>query len=237
MVFFPFLSLRRQLHRTNQPVVPGESPSECDYNLDDNDDNDLSYEDALLDSQLRLFLKVEYSHVEPRTGVFRKVLRAIEDASRPRAGKAAWANTLPLNTLPLKNFTAAFRRVLTGQTTMRVLPSGFALVLALSIGLVTNTNRILSTNPSSPQQANFTAPMAQAGQTGAGGQTMLTSPQASYPATQDTFTHPSGSTYGMIEVDPYELRIPGRRGSDNAQGTPEYADDRSKYERKNFNPQ
>jgi hypothetical protein len=49
-----------------------------DTTADSATDHDLSYDDALLDSQLRRFYRIEFGQIEPPKGAFLKVLDAIE---------------------------------------------------------------------------------------------------------------------------------------------------------------
>lgn len=207
-------------------AIPGE-PQEVSqkYEYDPTIDNDLCYEDALLDSQMRQFMREEYRQIEPPAGVFKRVLKAIETASAIGCGRSTSKQTL-LN----RSFFNAFRSALTGQTAMRALPSGFAMVLALSIGLSANMGHITGANTSSSQYSSLVSPTAQIAYEIAPG-------QASYPATQELVAALPDDSYNAIAIDPYELLTPRRRGSDNTHLSREYADDRIQYEHKNFTPQ
>jgi hypothetical protein len=104
-------------------------------------DHDLSYEDALLDRQLRIFLKSEYGSAQPPSGIFLRVLRALDEnfraATRPRL-TAREAFNMMLSRL--------YQRLL-GPTMGRLVPGAVALALVI-VMINANTNQFLQVGPS-----------------------------------------------------------------------------------------
>lgn len=95
---------------------------------------DLSYEDALLDAQLRLFLRAEYEDVQPPEGQYNQVTHIIAQRSHvePR----------PRLLTPLLRGRIYVYRKLTGPVLARLAPGGVALALLLMV-LGTNASVML----------------------------------------------------------------------------------------------
>lgn len=107
-------------------------------------DNDRTYEDAVLDLQIRTFMHAEYGAAEPPPGIFARLVRAIEQglaASGPRAGAR-------------QSFPAHIMAALTGPATGRLLPSFAALALVLMV-FGSNSARFLGYNSTSPALGSF----------------------------------------------------------------------------------
>ncbi|MEO5953616.1 MAG: hypothetical protein ABIQ44_14210 [Chloroflexia bacterium] len=97
-------------------------------------DNDLSYEDALLDWKLRRFMQAEYGRAEPPKGIFSKLLTAI-------ISPAGALNTTPGSML--QRLALQFYNVLSKPTaTSRLLPGIVAFGLVVMV-LSTNSNNII----------------------------------------------------------------------------------------------
>lgn len=93
------------------------------------DDNDRSYADALLDLQLRLFLRSEYGRAKPPSNIFQKVLWAIERHQQQSASRRVQVR--------VPQFFARLGRTVRGAiasaTVERMLPAGVSLLLVISI--------------------------------------------------------------------------------------------------------
>ncbi|MEO8287284.1 MAG: hypothetical protein ABI670_12740 [Chloroflexota bacterium] len=91
---------------------------------------DVSYEDALLGLEIRSFLQAEYGQTEPPAGVFRRIMRAIEQQLATESRK-----TQP-------EFIARFYRAMSGPFTARLVPGAVALSLMVAV-LGTNFPQVL----------------------------------------------------------------------------------------------
>ena len=100
--------------------------------------NDFSYEDAVLDAKVRLFMRQEYGRIEPPRGVFERLIRLVngEQAEGRARNTAAWARL----------FVATYR-AFSGQTLSRMLPSGIAVAILVVVGLGSNTPGLLRNSP------------------------------------------------------------------------------------------
>lgn len=86
--------------------------------------NDPTYEEALLDAELRLLLGAEFRSVEPPEGAFGKVLLAINSHS---------SHSTPIKHSSVQTFTGYVHRLIMGPTAARLVPGGVALVLMLAL--------------------------------------------------------------------------------------------------------
>jgi hypothetical protein len=106
-------------------------------------DSDISYEDALLDSQIRQCMAAEYSNVEPPPGVFARVVQAIHEDVEPNAkwrmraaefiryaSPATWVPAIPQSFGAL---VSALYRPLTGPAMARLVPGVVALTLVMAV--------------------------------------------------------------------------------------------------------
>jgi len=94
--------------------------------------NDITYEDAILGLEIRSFLRAEYGSAEPPQGVFRRVMRAIEQRS-----------LAPANSSSHGVWTTYFQRMLNGPVAGRLVPSMVAFAVVLMV-FGTNGMRFLS---------------------------------------------------------------------------------------------
>jgi hypothetical protein len=97
--------------------------------------NDFSYEDALLDSRVRLFMREEYEAVKPPQDMFQRVMKLLN----PRQA----SNTAA----PATRLFAGMYRVLGGQTLSRVVPSGIAVAVLVVVGLGSNVSSLSHSMP------------------------------------------------------------------------------------------
>jgi hypothetical protein len=104
-------------------------------------ENDLSYEDALLDWKLRRFMQSEYGHAEPPQGVFGRVLVAIKAGSSSVSSTGAKFRS-SLTVLA----TRIYKTLAMPTATSRILPGIVAFGLIVMV-LSTNTHNVV-TNPS-----------------------------------------------------------------------------------------
>lgn len=115
----------------------------CDGLAEDYDPavaNDFSYEDAVLDTRVRLFMREEYGRMEPPRGVFQRLvwlLNAEQTQGREqRQHSTAWARL----------FVGVYR-AFSGQTLSRVLPSGIAVAILVVAGLGSTAPALLRNSP------------------------------------------------------------------------------------------
>lgn len=98
--------------------------------------NDLSYEDALLDSKVRHFLREEYSRIEPPQGVFQRLVKLLNvEQVQKREQSATWSMRL---------FSGAYRAA-NGHALSRLVPSGIAVAILVVVGLGSSTSGLLRT--------------------------------------------------------------------------------------------
>lgn len=105
--------------------------------LDDYDPataNDLSYEEALLDSRVRRFMREEYERVEPPQGAFQRLMTLIK-AERARGRERS-------ATLFTRLFSSAYR-ALSGQTLSRLVPGGIAVAVLVVVSMGSSTSSLL----------------------------------------------------------------------------------------------
>jgi hypothetical protein len=117
--------------------------------------HDTSYVDALCDAHARRLLQSEFANVKPSVpgNIYEKVLIAIEEAEAPKPKVTRPALK------PAPKPSTFFQRLygaISGPATARIVPSGVALLLALSI-LTPNLSRILSGESVSQQPAFVSA--------------------------------------------------------------------------------
>jgi hypothetical protein len=113
---FSLDKLRRFLtgdHRRNTHIDPGADA-----------EHDLSYEDVLLDLQLRQYFKAEYGVSEPPARVFPRLMSAIQAHERGRV--------TPEASRPVAAFVAIYR-VLRTTTAHRLVSGGIAAALMIAI--------------------------------------------------------------------------------------------------------
>ena len=111
------LSVDRPDHRSSASRLDRADPS----------DSDLSYEDALFDSQMRHFFRSEFGDAEPPSEIFSKVMLAIRHSQE--ADRAF--STRPLDTWRALIGTAC--RALAGPAVARIVPSGVALTMMVTL--------------------------------------------------------------------------------------------------------
>lgn len=104
------------------------------HKLDQECENDLSYEDALLDWKLRRFMQAEYGQAKPPEGVFNKVLAAIKKRESAALSAGSWLKSSVANTLG-----AIYRAMSRPTATSRILPGVVAFGLVVLV-LSTNVN-------------------------------------------------------------------------------------------------
>lgn len=179
MLFSPFITFKYRISRRfGQPhLFPTRSKATL-YNVSEEGDappEELSYEDALLDAQLRLFMRADYGGAEPPTGQYAQVERLISqdkeaDGSLPLPTLASLPSSRPFlppltTDVPTSPFRASrpsgrFYRFLTGTASARLLPGGIALALTMMV-LGSNVSQLLRSEyggvdptPVPPQPAN-----------------------------------------------------------------------------------
>ena len=106
----------------------------ADQDYDPATNNDLSYEDAILGLQIRSFMQAEYGSAEPPAGIFRRVMRALEQGLTPSRSQAN------------DNWAFRARLILNGPVTGRLVPGMVAFALVLMV-FGTSATRFL--NPGS----------------------------------------------------------------------------------------
>jgi hypothetical protein len=109
-----------------------------DHGSSPESENDLSYEDALLDWKLRRFMQTEYGHAEPPPGVFGRVLIAIKAGSSSVSSTSAKFGS-SLSVLA----TRIYRALAMPTATSRILPGIVAFGLIVMV-LSTNTHNIVT---------------------------------------------------------------------------------------------
>ena len=97
--------------------------------------NDFSYEDALLDSRVRLFMREEYGAVEPPQGMFQRVIKLLNPRHAPESAS------------PVVTLFAGMYRVLGGQTLSRIVPSGIAVAVLVVVGLGSSVSSLSHSMP------------------------------------------------------------------------------------------
>ncbi|HVF99055.1 MAG TPA: hypothetical protein VND68_04400 [Chloroflexia bacterium] len=102
--------------------------------------NDFTYEDAVLDTRVRAFMREEYGRMEPPRGMFQRLvwlLNAEQTQSRGQKQSATgWARL----------FVGAYR-AFSGQTLSRLLPSGIAVAILVVAGLGSTAPELLRNSP------------------------------------------------------------------------------------------
>jgi hypothetical protein len=129
--------------------------------------HDTSYVDALCDAHTRSLVRAEFAGVEPSApaDIYKRVLLAIDETAAPRVVRPALKPTF--------SFSAFFERLyrtVSGPATARVVPSGVALLLALSI-LTPSLSRMLTGESANQQPSSIetTSPALVSGDTSGGG--------------------------------------------------------------------
>ncbi|HEY0070850.1 MAG TPA: hypothetical protein VGE04_12865 [Chloroflexia bacterium] len=100
--------------------------------------NDFSYEDAVLDTRVRHFMREEYGRIEPPRGVYQRLIGLLKAQQAPgRAQSAtAWARLF-----------VGMYRAFNGQTLSRLVPSGIAVAVLVVVGLGSTTSELLRNSP------------------------------------------------------------------------------------------
>lgn len=102
--------------------------------------NDFSYEDAVLDTGVRAFMREEYGRIEPPRDVFQRLVRLLNaeqaQSREQKQSATGWARLL-----------VGTYRALSGQTLSRLLPSGIAVAILVVAGLGSTTPGLLSNSP------------------------------------------------------------------------------------------
>ncbi|HYP40163.1 MAG TPA: hypothetical protein VEX13_07360 [Chloroflexia bacterium] len=166
MLFSPFITFKYRISRRfGLPhLFPTRSKATL-YNAHEEGDappDELSYEDALLDAQLRLFMRAEYDGVQSPGGQYAQVERLITQ-DEEAAGNLPILASQPPSTpflppltadLPISPFrpskpSGRFYRLLTGTASARLLPGGIALALTMMV-LGANVSQLLSGDVSVP---------------------------------------------------------------------------------------
>lgn len=123
------------------------------YNLSEQGDSppeELSYEDALLDAQLRLFMRADFDGVSPPSGQYAQVEQLILQ-DKEAEGSLLTLPSLPSPRPALQSPTSPFPtsqpsgrlyRLLMCTASVRLLPSGIALALLLMV-LGANVSQLL----------------------------------------------------------------------------------------------
>ena len=113
-------------------------------------ENDLSYEDALVDTQARLFFRSELGNADmPDPSLaLGSLLSRIEGAQEPGVVPPRPAVVSPLNRRTAPSFAQALRRSLSGAIATRIVPSGVALLFLLTV-LGSDLAQLLRTDTSS----------------------------------------------------------------------------------------
>lgn len=105
---------------------------------DEADILDMSYEDALFDSELRTFVHSEYDTAEPTSNAYSRLFKTIEQyesgSNITTNAEVANATSLPESRLPLLlvGSLGKMRRYLGGATLVRIFPSLVAFLLVFS---------------------------------------------------------------------------------------------------------
>ncbi len=177
---------RQDSHKTGD--VAAYSPAES---VDPALLNDRSYQDALLDRSVRLFMQEEYGKLQPPVGVFSRVLRAVEAAlqsqRQPKLQRPHLAAQL----------ASAFYRAANGRTITRLAPGGIAIAVALAIGLGPDASQLLRDNQRE-KSSTLTAVPSSTLSTSEQVQKIMHSKQAAY----------QGSLYYQEIYDPYTASKP-----------------------------
>jgi hypothetical protein len=100
--------------------------------------NDFSYEDAVLDTRVRHFMREEYGRVEPPRGVYQRLIGLLKAQQAPAREQSAtaWARVF-----------AGMYRAFNGQTLSRLVPSGIAVAVLVVVGLGSTTSGVLRNSP------------------------------------------------------------------------------------------
>jgi hypothetical protein len=171
--------------------------------------NDLSYEDALLDTQARLFFRSEpgssSESVDPSES-FAKVMARIESHSRPNTKQVVpelprlpaenESVQLPLSGRSTPAFAQRLRRVVSGGTASRLVPNGVALLLLIMI-LGSDAAHLLRTDDYSrlhiaPDQPGADRPMSRESGSSPGSPVLISAPvpQPQYNTLKTASLHP-----------------------------------------------
>jgi hypothetical protein len=122
---------------TNLPSTPGPSRQDlCEA-------YDLSYEDALLDTQISRSLHSEFGALQPPANSFHRLLAAIDGkrTARPAPPDTGLAGSIA----PVWSFRRAAYGLITGPGVARLVPGGVALMLVLGV-LGSDTTLLLPGN-------------------------------------------------------------------------------------------
>lgn len=151
MLFSPFITFKYRISRRFEPNADWHRlfPTRTKATLYDVSKEgaappeELSYEDALLDAQLRLFMRADFKGVEPPSGQYAQVERLISqdkeaDNSLILPSLPSSSPFLPPSDLPASPFRASrpsgrFYRLLTAPASVRLLPGGIALALMIMV--------------------------------------------------------------------------------------------------------
>ena len=167
MLFSPFITFKYRVSRRFGQDAGGPRlfPTRTKARLYDASEegtappDELSYEDALLDAQLRLFMRADFEGVEPPAGQYAQVERLISqdkeaDGSLLLPSLPFSSPFLPPSDLPTSPFRGSrpsgrFYRLLTGTASSRLLPGGIALALMMMV-LGANASQLLRGAPPTP---------------------------------------------------------------------------------------
>src|SRR4051794_496033 len=111
-------------HDLDRPDAEALTPSDVAA------DNDLSYDDALLDLEMRAFFRHEYSLAEPQANVYGRVLHSIN------AGQISPQAAVPVPVaVPgwLTRVSRSFSRIMTTSASARLVPGAVALLLVIGV--------------------------------------------------------------------------------------------------------
>ncbi|MDQ3929830.1 MAG: hypothetical protein M3328_11895 [Chloroflexota bacterium] len=154
MLFSPFITLKYKVSQhfglpTRTKAKLYNAPEEGNAPPDE-----LSYEDALLDAQLRLFMRAEFDGVEPPAWQYAQVERLISQdketdgslilPSLPSSTPflPALTSDLPASPFRVSRPSGRFYRLLMGTASSRLLPGGIALALMMMV-LGANVSQLL----------------------------------------------------------------------------------------------
>jgi hypothetical protein len=164
MLFSPFIYLKYVISRRFGWYVGGPHLFSTDTNAQLYNDNEqgnsppdeLSYEDAMLDAQLRLFMRADFESVSPPNGQYAEVLLLVSQdkkadgslpmpTSRPSPAPSLQSTSAGLGTspFPASRPSGGIYTLLTGTALARLLPGGIALALTMMV-LGANLPQLLS---------------------------------------------------------------------------------------------
>ena len=96
--------------------------------------NDFSYEDALLDSQIRAFMQDEYRQVAPPEGIFQRLTRVLRNETVTQQVTAISRR---------ERIFVGLYRAFSGQTLSRMVPGGIAVAVLIVVGIGSSTSSLV----------------------------------------------------------------------------------------------